>query len=107
MRQAAGGGKVFQLNWCGGPVMHSTTVVPVYWGSKWSNSSFKGDKVTGLDTFYNGVGGSAYAHTNSEYTDGSGSVNTTNISKSGNLTDATATPAGAPSTTAVLTRSQR
>ena len=99
----AGGGKVFPLKWGGGPVMHSTTVVPVYWGTKWSNSSFKGDKVTGLDTFYNGVGGTAYAHTNSEYTDGSGQhVNTADVSKSANQIDTTATPAGAPSTTAVL-----
>ena len=97
-----GGGHLFLLNWYGGPVMHSTTVVPVYWGTKWNNGTFVGDKVSGLDTFYKGVGGTDYLHTNSEYYDGGGNVNTSSVSKGGNLTDATATPSGAPSTTAVL-----
>ena len=91
-----------QLLWHNGPVMHSTTVVPVFWGSKWSNSTFVGDKVDGLDYFYSHVGGSAYLHTNSEYTDGAGNVNTTNVSSSGHLSDSTATPSGAPSTSQVL-----
>jgi hypothetical protein len=92
----------FALLWHNGPVMHATTVVPVYWGSSWGSSSFVGDKVSGLDTFYSGVGGTAYARTNGEYTDGSGNVNTTNIGKSANKTDTSATPSGAPSTTQVL-----
>src|SRR5262245_16705750 len=54
-----GGGHVFLLNWYGGPVMHSTTVVPVYWGTRWTNSTFVNDKVTGLDYFYSHVGGSS------------------------------------------------
>ena len=77
--------------------MHSTTVVPVYWGTKWGNPSFLQDKVSGLDNFYSNVHGTQYAHTNSEYTDGSGNVNTTSISKNSNLTDLSATPSGAPS----------
>jgi hypothetical protein len=97
-----GGGHVSNLIWGGGPVMHSTTVVPIFWGSKWGNSTFVGDKVTGLDYFYAHVGGSSYLHTNSEYTDGSGNVNTTSVSKGADLTDTSATPSGAPSTTAVL-----
>jgi hypothetical protein len=100
--QARAGGHVLQLLWHNGPVMHSTTVAPVYWGSRWSNSTFVGDKISGLDTVYAHVGGTAYARTNGEYTDGSGSVNTSAISKSGNLTDTSATPSGAPSTSAVL-----
>ncbi len=100
--QAAKRSHYFALLWHNGPVMHATTVVPVYWGSSWGNSSFVGDKVSGLDTLYAGVGGTAYARTNGEYTDGSGSVNTTSISKSGNLTDLSATPSGAPSTSQVL-----
>jgi len=93
---------VLQLLWHNGPVMHSTAVLPVYWGSSWSNSSFVGDKVSGLNTLYSGVGGTPYARTNGEYTDGAGSVNTSSISKSGNFTDTSATPSGAPSTTQVL-----
>jgi hypothetical protein len=97
-----GGGHIMQLLWHNGPVMHSTTVVPVFWGNKWSNSTFSGDKVTGLDYFYSHVGGSAYLSTNAEYTDGAGNVNTTNVSRSGDLNDFTATPSGAPSTSQVL-----
>jgi hypothetical protein len=94
--------RVRQMSWHGGPVMHGTTLVPVYWGSSWANSSFVGDKVSGLDTLYSGIHGTAYARTNGEYTDGSGSVNTTSISKNANLTDTSATPSGAPSTSQVL-----
>ena len=97
-----GGGHFFNLSWHNGPVMHSTTVIPVYWGTSWNNSGFVGDKVSGLDTFYKGVGGTPYLHTNSEYTDSTGNVNTTSVSKGSNLTDATATPSGAPSTAQVL-----
>jgi hypothetical protein len=97
-----GGGHVSLLTWHSGPVMHSTTVVPVYWGSRWSNSSFVGDKVSGLDTLYGGIGGSPYLHTNSEYTDGSGNVNTSSVSKGSNFKDTSAAPSGAPATSAVL-----
>jgi hypothetical protein len=97
-----GGSHYFALQWHNGPVMHATTVVPVYWGSSWGSSSFVGDKVSGLDTLYSGIGGTAYARTNGEYTDGSGGVNTTSIGKSANKTDTSATPSGAPSTTQVL-----
>jgi hypothetical protein len=97
--QAKGKGRLQLLAWHGGPVMHSTTVVPVFWGSNWSNS---GDKISGLDYFYSNVGGSGYAHTNWEYTDGVGHVDTTSISNAGHVTDSTATPSGAPSTSQVL-----
>jgi len=99
---AAARARISQLIWHNGPVMHATTVVPVYWGSQWGNSSFVGDKVTGLNTLYSGIGGTPYARTNGEYSDSSGNVNTSSIGKSGNLTDTSATPSGAPSTSAVL-----
>jgi hypothetical protein len=96
-------GHVSLLQWHFGDVRHdATTVVPVFWGSNWSDSTFVGDKVTGLDDLYSHVGGSGYAHTNSEYTDSSGPVDTKNIGKGGDLTDTTATPSGAPSTNQVL-----
>jgi hypothetical protein len=93
--------RVSNLLWHNGPVMHSTTVVPVFWGSKWSNSTFSGDKVTGLDYVYSQIGGTSYLHTNYEYTDGSGHVGL-GVSKSGDLSDTSPTPSGAPSTTTVL-----
>ena len=95
-------GRTNLLLWHNGPVMHSTTVNPIFWGSSWSSSSFIGDKVSGLDALYSGIGGTTYAHTNSEYTDSSGAVNTASISKGSDATDTTATPSGAPTTGQVL-----
>jgi hypothetical protein len=94
--------RIFQLSWHGGPVRHSSTVVPVFWGSRWTSSTFASDKISGLDYLYSHFGGSSYLHTNSEYTDSSGHVNTTNVSKSADLADSSATPSGAPSTLQVL-----
>jgi hypothetical protein len=99
--QKAQGGHLFLLGWNGGPVMHSTSVAPIFWGSRW-NTSFTGDKITGLDYVYSHIGGTAYARTNSEYYDGAGNVNTTSISKLGDSSDYSATPSGAPSTSQVL-----
>jgi len=95
-------GRSIPLQWHSGPVMHSTTVIPVFWGSSWSNANFAGDKVSGLDYLYSDIGGSAYAHTNSEYTDGAGNVNTVAISKGTDLKDSAPTQSGAPSTGQVL-----
>lgn len=94
--------RVSNLLWHNGPVMHSTTVVPVYWGTRWGNSSFVGDKISGLDTIYSRVGGTGYSRTNGEYYDGSGNVNTSSISKNANAIDTSAAPSGAPSTSQVL-----
>jgi hypothetical protein len=91
-----------QLQYHSGPVMHATTVIPIFWGSNWSTAGFVSDKITGLDFFYSHVGGSSYSHTNSEYTDGSGHVNTTSISKGTDLRDSSTTPVAPPSTNQVL-----
>ena len=98
---AGGGGKLYPLLWHNGVVKHSTTVVPVFWGSRWSSSSFVGDKVSGLDSLYKGIGNTAYLRTNGEYYDASGSVGL-GVGKNTDLTDTSATPTGAPSTNAVL-----
>jgi len=97
-------GRVTPLLYHGGPVQSSGTQVrAIYWGSSWSNATFKGDKISGLDTIYSSVQGTGYAHTNSEYADGSGNhVNTTTISQLGDLIDTSATPSGAPTTAQVL-----
>ena len=62
------------LTYHGGPVMHGTFVEPIFWGTSWSGNT--GDKVSGLQTFYAGMGNTSYANTNSEYTDGAGHVGT-------------------------------
>ena len=62
------------MTWHGGAVMHGADVTPIFWGSSWGNANFAGDKIEGIQAFYDGIGGSAYAGTNTEYTDGSGKV---------------------------------
>src|SRR5512144_1175098 len=63
-----GGGGVQLLQYHGGAIMTSTAVQAIYWGPSWSSSSFVGDKISGLGSFYGGGGGSNYMNTNTEYT---------------------------------------
>lgn len=96
--KARGGNKL--LVWHNGAVLSSgAAVTAIYWGPKW-NTSFAGDKVTGLATFYQGAGGSNYAGTNTEYTDSSGHVSSA-VSYGGKVTDLSSTPSGAPSVSQV------
>jgi hypothetical protein len=98
------GGSSPNLLYHGGPVQTaSTTVRPIYWGTSWGNSSFVGDKISGLDTFYGGVGGSSYMRTNIEYTNGAGAHVSSGVTKSANIIDTSAGPSRkAPSTGDVL-----
>lgn len=84
----------------GGPVLTSgTAVTPIFWGSSWSG--YSGDKMTGIDTFYTGIGGTSYAGTTTEYTDSSGHVST-NVTASMHVIDSAAAPSSAPTTSQVL-----
>lgn len=68
-----GGGGSPNLIWHGGTVMTTgAAVTPIFWGTSWA--TYSGDKITGLSSFYAGMGGTTYDATNSEYTDGSGNV---------------------------------
>jgi hypothetical protein len=54
----------------GGDIMTSVQPVQaIFWGPGWSSAAFAGDKITGMETFYSGVGNTGYAHTCSEYSD--------------------------------------
>ena len=82
----------------GGQILNGSVVQSIFWGSSWTDSD---DKVTGLDSFYKTVGGSAYMKSNTEYSGTNGSVGTA-VSFGGHLLDPSAAPSGAPSTSAVL-----
>ena len=70
-----GGGGSPNLIWHGGPVMTSGAYVEAtFWGPSWGNSAFVGDKISGLTSFYSGMGNSGYDSSNAEYTDGNGNV---------------------------------
>ena len=100
-KPGSGAGNVPLLNYHGGPVMStSTAVTPIFWGTSWQSSP--GDKVSGLATFYGGIGGSGYAGTNTEYTQTGGAHVSTTVSSSTGRFDGTAAPGRAPSTSAVL-----
>src|SRR3954468_14346091 len=85
----------------GGPVMHGTFVEPIFWGTRWSNASFVGDKISGLQSFYGTVSGSSYAATNSEFTDAAGHVSTS-VSLGATITDLTAATVNGQQTGPVL-----
>jgi hypothetical protein len=89
----------------GGPVLTSSVTQAIFWGPKWTNSSFVGDKVSGLDTWYGEFGGSNYAATNIEYSGSNGTV-TASSSYIGHVID-TSTASGGGSTNAILTEVAR
>src|SRR5439155_15067411 len=62
--------------------------------------SYRGDKLSGIDSFYGGVGGTSYAGTNTEYTDASGKVSSA-VSYTGHLVDTSAAPSHAPQTSTI------
>jgi hypothetical protein len=64
--------------WHSGPILTDSAVQVIYWGTSWSNSTFVGDKMTGLDSWYTGFSGSNYAKTSDEYTGTNGQVGPTN-----------------------------
>jgi hypothetical protein len=94
-----GGTSSPDLVYHGGPVLSSaTTVTAIFWGSGWSSP---GDKIAGLDTFYGGIGGSAYLGTTTEYTSGSGHVSSA-VNYAGHVMSSLSTSRRAPSTSTVL-----
>jgi hypothetical protein len=99
--QAKPRGTTPNLVFHGGPIMNSSVVQAIYWGQSWNSSSFVGDKITGLASFYSGVDGSAYARTTTEFAGSNGAISG-GVSYGGNVVDLTAAPSRAPSTGAIL-----
>src|SRR5262249_2837807 len=62
------------MTYHGGPIMTSTVHQAIYWGPSWDNSTFVGDKISGLDSWYTGFSNSNYAKTSDEYTGSNGQV---------------------------------
>jgi hypothetical protein len=100
-----GGGSSPNLKLYGGNVLSNpTAVTAIFWGPKWADASFVGDKQTGLGQFYSAVGGSTYANTNGEYAGTDGQFVSTNVTYAGQIVDTSVTPRGAPSTGTVLAK---
>src|SRR5689334_3800531 len=53
----------------GGGVLVANKTEAIFWGPEWGDgtNTFSGDKVSGLDSFFAGFGGSHYAGDSTEY----------------------------------------
>ncbi len=86
----------------GGAIMTSSIVTPIFWGPSWSNATFAGDKVGGINRLYAGLASAtSYVASVTEYTGTNGQV-TSNVTSTASLTDLAVTPKSAPTTSAVL-----
>ena len=102
-KNAGGRGGASNLVNHGGPVLTSSpaAVRAIFWGTKWTDSTFASDKFTGLDSFYGGWTGSGYSTTTTEYP-GSNGQTAGNVNYAGHLVDSTAGPTSAPSTATIV-----
>lgn len=102
--QKSTGGSSPLVTWHNGTVLSTTTVYTVFWGTSWP--SYAGDKITGMESFYSGFGGSKYAGTGDEYTGTNGAVTST-VTVGGNYIDGSSAAPRNPNTSAVLSEVAR
>jgi hypothetical protein len=88
------------MTYHGGVILPSVVSEAIYWGPSWSNSSFVGDKITGLDSWYTGFSNSNYAKTSDEYTGSNGQLGPS-VTHNGHLIDTSAAANGS-STSAIV-----
>lgn len=60
------------MQYHGGQVLATVVTQAIFWGSNWGSTSFVGDKISGLDSWYTGISGSGYAGSLDEYSDVTG-----------------------------------
>ena len=96
----AGAKRTPNMTYHGGKIMRTAVTETIFWGPKWGNSSFAGDKITGLDSWYKDFSNSNYARTSDEYTGSNGTVGPT-TSQATDLFDSS-TAANGSSTSAIL-----
>ena len=63
------------MTYHGGKILSTAITKSIFWGTSWAG--YTGDKITGLDTWFLGFGGSNYAKTSDEYTGSNGQVGPT------------------------------
>src|SRR5260370_9314164 len=88
---AQGHGRNPNMLWHNGAIMPSTYTQAIFWGTSWATSP--GDKITGIDSWYTGFGGSNYAGTSNEYSGTNGQV-TSSVSYSRHAVDTNSASGG-------------
>jgi hypothetical protein len=83
----------------GGPILPSASVQAIFWGATWGSGP--GDKIKGMNAFYEGEGGTKYAATVDEYKDSTGHQVGSSVTYLGYIIDTTSPPQN-PSTSQVL-----
>lgn len=78
------------MTYHGGPILPSTTIKAIWWGSSWP--TYTGDEIKGMDKWYSGVNGTSYAASVDEYTDSSGHRVSSSISYQGHVIDGHSLP---------------
>jgi hypothetical protein len=86
------------MTYHGGKIMPTAVSKAIFWGPSWANSSFAGDKITGLDSWYTGHSGSNYAKASDEYTGSNGQVGATTTHQ-GHIIDTSAATGGGNTST--------
>lgn len=78
------------MSYHGGPILPSATVKAIWWGSSWP--SYTGDKITGIDKWYSGVGGTSYEATVDEFNDSTGHTVGSAVTYQGHVVDGSSVP---------------
>lgn len=89
------------MTYHGGKIMPTVVSQSVFWGPSWTDATFVGDKISGLDSWYSGHNASHYAATVNEYTGSNGKIASSTLTHLGHLVD-TSTAAGGTITSAIL-----
>jgi hypothetical protein len=74
-----------------GKIMTTALTKAIFWGKSWA--TYSGDKITGIDSWYSGFGGSGYAGTSDEYTGTNGKVGSATTHQ-GHVVDTSAASGG-------------
>jgi len=86
------------MTYHGGVIMPTANTTAIFWGTSWAN--YTGDKISGMDSWYQGFSNSNYARTSDEYTGSNGQVGPT-TSYAGHYVD-TSVATGGNNTSAIL-----
>ena len=88
------------MTWHNGAILQSSVTQAIFWGTSWDEKTDPGLKISGLDSWYQGFGGSNYAATSTEYSGTNGKVGTASTYQ-GHQVDNSAAPSSAPSVSTI------